>query len=569
MGYRILLIYPPAAESDQPRNVETGLGADRQFMPYGLLTTAAELRAAGFDAQVVNLSTCSWPQALAAVKSRPADLVGISCFTFHRHAAAALGTEIKAMFPQSHLTVGGPHVSAMPHQWLDHYPAFDTVVIGEGEATAVELAETLRDGRSPLGIAGTAYRDNGSVRSGPAREFIADLDRLGKPWEHFNYAFVITSRGCPGKCTFCSSPTLWGRKIRFRSAEDVLDELEELVSRRGHRFLNVKDDTFTARKSRVAEICRGIERRNLVFRWACDTRVDCVDREVLAVMRRAGCVRLNLGIESASAEVLRNLGKPIDPDRAMRVTADARDLGMNVRYYLIMGTRGETPKAVHQTLAFIEKARPTHFLLHAMSVYPGTEEFQLAERAELVSVDDYFDRSELASGFLPLGEDSPEMEHVLATVFRKLGDGEQVHAPYTVDEREEILRRHPDMLRSYTDLVAAYARTWRLDEAEQVLEKAEAAIGAEIPELLHYTACVKYARRDFVAAEQFFDRAWKAAPGDTSIAWNRNTIHGVNRADYLRQGQVAMQLFDHLESTEFLFLEDDAHQIVSVPPAGA
>jgi radical SAM superfamily enzyme YgiQ (UPF0313 family) len=566
MGYRILLIYPPAAESDQPQSVETGLGADRQFMPYGLLTTAAELRGGGFDVEVVNLATCSWPRAIAAVKSRPADLVGISCYTFHRHAAAALGAEIKAIFPQSHLTVGGPHVSAMPQPWLEHYPAFDSVVIGEGEATALELAQTLRDGGSPVGMAGTAYCDGGSVRTGPAREFIADLDRLGKPWKHFNYGFVITSRGCPGKCTFCSSPTLWGRKIRFRSAENVLDELEELVIRRGHRFLNVKDDTFTARKSRVAEICRGIEQRKLVFRWGCDTRVDCVDRELLAAMRRAGCVRLNLGIESASPEVLDNLGKPIDPDRALRVTADARALGMNVRYYLIMGTRGETPKAVHQTLSFIERARPTHFLLHAMSIYPGTKEFQLAEEAQLVSVEDYFDRSKLACCFLPLGEDSPEMEHVLKTVFQELGDGEQVHAPYTLEEREEILRRHPEMLRSHTDLAAAYARKWRLDEAEQVLEKAGATLGAELPELLHYAACVKYARRDFLAAEQFFDRAWKAAPDDTSIVWNRNTIHGVNRADYLRQGQVTMQLFDHLESTELLFLEDGEHQIVSVPP---
>ena len=569
MSFRVLLIYPPTSESELPAAATAGLDADRHFMPYGVMTTAACLREGGFDVNVLNLCTSDWPQALSAIESRPADLIGISCYTFHRHAAAALGTWIKVIFPEAHLTVGGPHVWALAPQWLHHHRAFDSVVIGEGEATALELARALRDGRSTQGIPGTAYRERGRPAIGPPREFIADLDGLGKPWRYFDYGFLVTSRGCPGKCTFCCSPELWGRKIRFRSAENVLEEIEELVAGRGHRFLNVKDDTFTARKSRVLEICRKIDERGLVFRWVCDTRVDCADGEVLAAMRRAGCVRVNLGIESGSPEVLRKIGKPIDPDRAMRVTAEARDLGMDVRYYLIVGNQGDTPHTIYQTLDFVEKARPTHFLLHTMAVFPGTADFRVARSAGLISEEDYFDRSKLTGDFVSLGEDSPEMTQVMGHVIRKLGADEQAHAPFTLAEREEILRRHPDMLRSYTDLALAYAGQWRLDEADQVLAGAAQMMGGQVPELLHYAACIKFARRDFAGAGEYFERVLEGGPNDTSVILSRKTIQEAGRLDYRKQGEVAMRLLTDLQSRQFLFLGDGVREVPSLGPEAA
>ena len=566
MSFRVLLIYPPTSEEDPSADNTVGLDVDRQFMPYGVMTMAACLREGGFDVDVVNLCAFDWRQALSAIESRSADLFGISCYTFHRHAVAALGARIKEIFPESHLTVGGPHVSALAQQWLEHYRAFDSVVIGEGEVTALEMARALRDGQPIEGIAGIAYREKDRPVVGPPREFIADLDGLGNPWEHFDYGFVVTSRGCPGKCTFCCSPKLWGRKIRFRSAGNVLDEIEELVAARGHRFLNVKDDTFTARKSRVLDICRGIEERGLVFRWCCDTRVDCVDSEILAAMRRAGCIRVNLGIESGSPEILRNIGKPIDPDRAMRVTGEARDLGMDVRYYLIVGNRGETPSTIYQTLDFVQKTRPTHFLLHPLAVYPGTEDFRLAESEGRISVEDYFDRSKMASDFIPLGEDSPEMRQTTEYVIRELGMGEYPHAPFTLAEREETLRRHPDMLRSYTDLAVAYARQWRLDEAQRVLDAAAEVIGGRIPELLHHTACVQFARRDFNGALECFRRALEDAGNDTSMILSQKTIQESGRLDFQKQGEVAMRLLADLQSRQFLFLGDGAREIPSLGP---
>jgi radical SAM superfamily enzyme YgiQ (UPF0313 family) len=536
-------------------------------MPYGMLTMAAELRARGCVADVINLASSTFEQALAAIRERPADVFGLSCFTFHRHATAALGLEIKRAFPESHLTVGGPHVSALPVEWLDHYPAFDTVVVGEGEATVVELAERLRDGRAADDVPGTAYRAGDSAVLAPARPFLADLDAVAKPWDHFDYGFLITSRGCPGKCTFCCSPRLWGPRIRFRSAESVLEELEELVARRGHRFLNVKDDTFTANKRRVQAICRGIVERGLVFRWVCDTRVDLVDPEILAAMRRAGCVRLNLGVESGSPEVLRHFNKRIDLAQVLKVTAEARDLGLDVRFYLIVGGRGETPETVYRTLEFVEQARPTSCLFHGLSIYPGTEEFDIAQQQGLLTAEDYFDPSALESDFFPMGEKSARMTHVLQVVGSRLFGIEQPQAPYTTQEREQVLARHPDMLLSYTELAIRYAHEWRLDEAEHVLDRAVEQFGGETPEILHYRACVRFARRDFAAAEAYFHRALEAAPNDTSLIRTWKALQAAGPMGYEEQGQVARQLLANLRSAEFLYLPDGTRQL-TMPLAG-
>ena len=570
MAFRVLLIYPPAlrdADAHGPAHHDP----DRLFVPYGMLTMAAALRARGFEADVINLSTFAVEQAAEAIRKHPADLFGLSCYTFHRHATAALGAEIKRLCPESHLTIGGPHVSALPREWLDHYPAFDTVVIGEGEATVVELAERLRDGRGAAGIPGTAYPPgdaDGAARLAPARPFLADLDAAAKPWDHFDYGFLITSRGCPGNCTFCCSPRLWGSKIRFRSAQNVLEEIEELVARRGHRFLHVKDDTFTANKSRARTICEGIVERGLVFRWGCDTRADLVDPEILGAMRRAGCVRLNVGVESGNPDVLRNLNKRIELDQVRKATADARDWGLDVRFYLIVGSRGETPETVYQTLEFVEQTGPTSCLFHGLAVYPGTEEFEIARSRGLLSAEDFFDPGALASDFFPMGEKSERMTHVLRVVGSRLFGVDQVQRPYTTAERERILARHPDVLLSYTELAICYAREWRLDEAERVLGRAADRWGGERAEILHYRACLRFAGRDFAGAHACFRRALAAAPNDSSLIRSWGTLQTAGSLSYQKQGQVAQQLLAGLRSTEFLYLCDGTRQL-TLPPAHA
>jgi hypothetical protein len=393
---------------------------------------------------------------------------------------------------------------------------------------------------------------------------VAELDSIAKPWEHFDYGYLITSRGCPGQCTFCSSPQLWGRKVRFRSAENVLEEIEELVTARGHRFLNIKDDTFTAGRKRLLAICGGIVERGLAFRWVCDTRVDLVDPEMLAAMRRAGCMRLNLGIESGSPEILRNIKKRIDLDEAASVTGEARKLGMDVRFYLILGNRGETPETVRETLDFVERARPTSCLMHGLVLFPGTEEFELARGQGLVSAEDYFSQTGLGEGFFNMGERSARMENVLRTLAPATAR-EKPHTPYTTAEREQILARHPDLLLSYTDLAIDYAEQWRLDDAERVLQSALEKLGGQAPVILHHLACVAIVRNDMPAAEAYFDRAFAASPRDTSLLLTRQILQAAGPLNYQTQGQLAANLLTNLRSTACFFLPDDARQVTLAP----
>ena len=561
MSFRILLIYPPVSFDEQGAGKARGGDPDLYFMPYGVLTLAAELRAQGFEADVLNLSSFTWDEAVREIRGRKADLFGLSCYTVARHVGARLGAEIRKAHPESHINTGGPHVSPLAIDWLSHYPAFDSVVIGEGEASLLELAEHLRDGKPAEGIPGTAYRDLNGPRIAPTRPPIADLDSLARPWEHFDYGFLITSRGCPGRCSFCCSPMLWGQKVRFRSADNVLDELQQLVSSRGHRYLHVKDDTFTADKKRLLAICRGIVDRGLTFRWACDTRVDLLGSDELEAMRRAGCVKVNLGIESANDEVLNHLNKRVDTDQVRQITALARGVGMDVRYYLIAGGRGETPQTLRETFEFLDVARPTHVLLGGLSIFPGTTEFERAEQDGSLTAGDYFKENPVKLAPVNLGEQSRHMNNLLRGIFRLFGDGEKDYTRYSLEEKEQVLCAHPEMLRSHTDLAVAYARLYRLDEAKAVLEAAADRFGQDDAELLHHLACIRFAQFDVLGAKELFDRALHASPNDTLIQTNVNLLASAETIDQRNHPILTRQLLANLTSTEFLYILDGKREI--------
>ena len=534
MNPRILLIYPPATHDQKGLESVAERNRDSLYVPNGLLTVAAHLRQHGFQTEVINLTTFPWQEAIQAIRHRPAEMFGLSCHTFDRHAAADLGTQIKALYPKSHLTVGGPHVSALSREWLSHYPAFDTVVVGEGEATALELAECLRHGRPTAAIPGTAYRVGGSAVLGPPRQPIADLDALAKPWEYFDYTMPVTSRGCTGQCTFCSTPNIWGRKIRFRSAESTLDEIEHLVAR-GHHVLIIKDDTFVVNRKRVQAVCRGILQRQLDFTWACDARVDHVVPEILTEMRRAGCSGISFGVESGSPEILSNIGKRTNLDQVANATAAAKELGIEVRFYLIVGNRGETPATVRQTLDLVEKLRPTCCIVYCLQIYPGTKEFEYAQLDGVLTSEHFF--TQPAPVFWRnRGEQSEAMNRILKDLFPKVRDPHRYHRPYTLADRRGILARHPDILLSHLDLAECYCRRQQYDDALSVLHSAATALGPQTPTLLHYLACVNFARKDYRASQHYFNRAASLLPISHALKAN---VAALNTAGSMSPQQAA------------------------------
>jgi radical SAM superfamily enzyme YgiQ (UPF0313 family) len=358
-----------------------------RFTPLGLSSIAALLRQEGFDATLVNLSAFSWPRVERFLRRERPDVVGVSVFTFNRHEAMRVAALARAANPGCLVVAGGPHATHMTRHLLENYPALDLVVRGEGEETFLAIARDAAAGRlrpgaaPPADLHGVSGRDGAGLRDTPDRPVIQDLDRLPHPAAdpltigveaESQFEFIITSRGCPAACTFCSSPEFWGRALRFRSASHMLEEVRLLRERHGVVYLSVRDDTFTASRQRVLEFCRGLVEARLDLLWDCQSRVNIVDEERLLWMRRAGCTHIQYGVESGSPRMLERLNKGIRLEEIRRAAALTRRVGLGLSIYLITGIDGENDADLDSTVRLIEEIRPHDGLVSPLTVYPGT-----------------------------------------------------------------------------------------------------------------------------------------------------------------------------------------------------
>ena len=485
-------IHPP--EEGPPDHVDPAAATEGDFIqaPYGLLSLAAQALRSGLSVQTVNASNFTWPAIEILIRRLHADLFGLSCMTENRRGVAMVAQLIRNIHPGSHIVVGGPHVTALPIETLRHVRAIDTVVVGEGEDTFLDIIRCLQKNRPVQNIPGTAWRASNDFRIGPPRARIADLDTLAPPSDHFDLHTLLTSRGCPMQCTFCSSKMMWGKKVRFHSAAYVLNLLETAVNRWGRRILSIKDDTFTADRSRTLAICKGIRKRRLEFIWSCDTRADYLDEALLSEMRQSGCTRISMGVESASTAILRNINKQLSLERLFDVTQAAKKYGIQTRYYMMAGNRGETPETFHQSLDFIRRAKPNQFVFSQLHLYPGTEEFDIFMRHGLVSPDIFFTRNFFClTCFAGNKEDEIHIRKSLSTI-----SGVQNCRQYGAADYRAALTRMPETHLLHADLCRAYLQEGNPDAAEKHLRCA-IALGFFLQGLVHNLyACIAAARMD-------------------------------------------------------------------------
>ena len=239
---------------------------------------------------------------------------------------------------------GGIGATFLWEHFLTHFQEVDFVVIGEGEHTFLKLIRCLETDRSQAieKIKGVAFRKNGKPVRTPAAEPIGRLDDLPDPAKYFDYQHLALTRGCGGNCNFCGSPRFWGRKVRFHSADYFVDQLERL-SQKGIQFFYFSDDTFTANKRRVIEICRKIIEKKLDITWNAISRVDHVSEEVLYWMRKAGCIQISYGVESGSEKIRKFLLKNISSEKIQSAFALTQKYGIMARAYFIYGApRGKS-----------------------------------------------------------------------------------------------------------------------------------------------------------------------------------------------------------------------------------
>ncbi len=300
-------------------------------------------------------------------------VIGVSCaYSTFEGDSFDIIDYLKPLFPEVVIVVGGAHSSANPEYVLRN-PNIDAIVIGEGEEVMLDVAQRIRDRRSLDDTPGIALRTAQGIRTNPRRGYIADLDSVKPAWHlldmpaYFKHPFnanatmrgnsvdIISSRGCPGKCVFCSIHTVWGRKWRARSPINVVDELEMLYTRYGARQFRFQDDNLTLDKRRIQAICDEIVRRKLDIRW--DTpngvAIGTLDHETLFKMRASGCYRITFGIESACQRIQRYIGKVYDLERVNDLIAYCHRIRIWVCATFIIGFPDETREEIRETENYV------------------------------------------------------------------------------------------------------------------------------------------------------------------------------------------------------------------------
>ncbi len=370
------------------------------MMPsLGVGYLAAALRRDGFPVEVVDAHVEGLAgRALARrIRDSAPGIVGVSFTTETRFEGFETAKLAREVLPDALVVAGGPHVSLAAEDTLAHVTELDGAVRGEGEETLVEVARARSSGTSLAGIAGLSFRSGGEVQHNPDRPFVADLDSLPLPARDLVppelYGFrldipgrgevpaanMMTSRGCPYGCNFCSSRIMWGKRVRMRSPANIIEELREVLGQ-GKEAIWFFDDTFTVSPRRVFEFCDAVEAEKLSFHWFCEIRVDTVSRELLARMYELGCYKVGFGVESGSQRVIDEvIGKGIKIEQVRQVAAWCRELGIIMNPFFILSHPTETLDEARETMALMKEFGPdqdaTISLLH---IYPGT---RLEQRA--------------------------------------------------------------------------------------------------------------------------------------------------------------------------------------------
>jgi len=309
----------------------------------------------------------------------------------------------------------GPHISSLPEETLMRFPCLDFGIIGEAEITIKELVLNLDKEKSLEKVKGLVYRDkNEKIQITPERDFIESLDELPIPLHELlpvskyklpyigsNYTFVLASRGCPFKCSFCRQPIMWKRQVRKRSAKSLFNELKYL-NKIGIHNIMFHADTFTIDRAIVIELCEMIIKEKLKVRWICNSRVDTIDYEMLVMMKKAGCWMIAYGIESGSNEILRNVkkGEGATVDQAKKAVLWTKKAGIQVWAYFIIGLPGENHETVNETINFA-KSIPVDIVNFAVGApYPGTELYDQSQKNKWLESESWEDFDQNYSAIL-------------------------------------------------------------------------------------------------------------------------------------------------------------------------
>jgi len=370
-------------------NAEIKVAAS-QVLPLGLAYLASTLIEEGHDVKILDKRI----EKNGKIKDN-FDLVGITATTPLITKAWEISKEAKEFNPNCQVVLGGPHPTVLPEESLQQ-DSVDIIVRGEGEDTIKEVCKNIEKNKTLKDVKGISYKENGKIIHNPDRSFIEDLDKISFPKrELFNLKKyqpiqpllttrkslnIITSRGCPYNCNFCYKG-IFGCKYRMRSVSNLIEEWRLLVENFKVEEIGIQDDLFNFDKKRVIEFCRELIKEGLDVPWCTPNgiRVNYVDREVLSVMKRAGCYRIAYGIENGNQDMLNMMGKGITLQQVRDATRIAKTVGLKIAGSFILGNAGENVSTMMQTINFACSLPIDYALFNIATPYPGTRLFELVK----------------------------------------------------------------------------------------------------------------------------------------------------------------------------------------------
>ena len=415
---KILLINPPAEnliKTFAPDSITEEMG---YYPPMGLLYVASyakKVLSENFHIEILDtqVEEMSYDQIKAYIDKKKPDVVGISCMTFLLIDALNVARLAKEINPNTHVVIGGAHPTIFPREMVSQ-PEIDSIVMGEGEISFSKLLKSLAEGQSPDGIQGLGYKKNGQVVISAARDFIQDLDAMPFPdrdflpyQKYYNLlgkgneimTSLVTSRGCPHKCIFCTSKD--GRLCRQRSPENVVQEIEECVAK-GITDFDVIDDTFSINRKRVLAITDLIIKKDLHITMDIRARVDQVDQYLLDQLAKAGCTRIRFGVESGDVEVLKNLKKGITLEQIKSAFKMAKKSGIVTFAYFMLGSPGETALDIKKSIKLAKKIDADFVQFLITTPFPATDLYKLGIERGILKGDFWREFSANPSGkFVP------------------------------------------------------------------------------------------------------------------------------------------------------------------------
>jgi len=397
---KILVLNPPTEQAQNViRDILYGCWCKgkriggAQLPPLSLLCVATILK---MKHQVIFVDAQAESRTIKEVQdlAKDCDMVIISIATMTFNEDARTLSRIKEANPSIKTVIFGSHPTFMPRCSLAK-DSIDIIVMREPEFIIRDLADRLdRGDEGWRDVRGIGYKKDDQITINGYYPFIEDLDllpfpdrgMLPKDVDYFNpltkrmpYTTTFTSRGCPGRCIFCTDPIFHGKKVRFRSAENVIEELTQIKAA-GYKEVFFRDETFTFFKERNVRIAEEMIKRKLDLTWICNSRMDTIDKKTMQIMKRAGCHMIKFGVESCVQKILDNLKKGTTVEQIERVFKWAHEVGINTHAHVMIGNPGDTSDTIKETVRMLLKFDPTTATFGVNTPYPGTELFERVKK---------------------------------------------------------------------------------------------------------------------------------------------------------------------------------------------